>query len=401
MRLPSPLLAAPIVMMLAVTGCGGGDDTPEPVATGTPTPAPTPTPTPTPTPSPTVTETPTVKVSAQTIATLDNPWAMVFVSDNQILLTERPGRLRVVSTTGAVGAPISGVPTVDSAGQGGLLDVALDPNYSTNRRIYLSYSEAGQGGSGLAVMRATLTVDASGAGSLSDTSVIWRQTPKVSDSRHYGGRMAFNDGKLFITAGDRHQGAPAQDLGNTLGKTVRINPDGSIPADNPFVGTTGARGEIWTLGHRNPYGLVFGVDGRLFQSEMGPDAGDEFNILIRNNNYGWRLVSEGSDGGQVLPKHSTRPDLAAPAYFWTTNIAPAGMIQYRGFRFADWAGDFVLAGLLSNGLVQVRVTGNTATEVRRIPLGARIREVEQGSDGNLWILEDGAGGRLRLLTPAL
>lgn len=396
MRLPSPLFATPLLIALAAAGCGGGggSSSPPPVATATPTA--------TPTPSPTVTTPPTTAVSADTIATLDNPWAMVFLPDQRMLITERPGRLRVVTQAGAVGAPISGVPAVVATGQGGLLDVALDPGYTTNRRSYLSYSEAGTGGSGLAVMRATLTVDGAGAGSLSDTSVIWRQTPKVNDTRHYGGRLAFApDGKLFITAGERHQGAPAQDLTVTLGKIVRINSDGTIPADNPFVATAGARPEIWSLGHRNPYGLVFGSDGRLYQSEMGPDQGDEFNIITRGSNYGWRLVSEGSDGGEVLPKHSTRPDLAAPAFFWTNNIAPAGMIQYTGPAFIGWNGDFVLAGLVSNGLVQVRVIGNTASEVRRIALGARIREVEQGADGLLYILEDGAGGRLRRLTPAL
>lgn len=400
MRTPSPLLAAPFLMMLAATGCGGGGGSSNSGAA--PTPTPTPTTTTSPSPSPTVTQAPTTAVNSETIATFNNPWAMVFLPDLRMLVTEKAGQLRVVTGAGVVGAAITGVPAVVSTGQGGLLDVALDPDYQNNRRIYLSYSEAGSGGSGLAVARATLTLDGANSGALSDVTVIWRQTPKVTDTRHYGGRMAFSsDGKLFITAGERHQGAPAQDLGVTLGKIVRINTDGTIPTDNPFVSTAGARPEIWSLGHRNPYGLVFGLDGRLYESEMGPDAGDEFNIITRGANYGWRLVSEGSDGGEVLPRHSTRPDLAAPAFFWSSNIAPAGMIQYRGFSFVDWNGDFVLAGLVSNGLVQVRVNGNTATEVRRIALGARIREVEQGPDSNIYVLEDGPTGRLRRLTPAL
>lgn len=398
MRMPSPLLAAPFVMMLAVAGCGGGDSGGG--GTGA-APTPTPTPTTSPSPSPTVTDAPTTNVSTATIATLANPWAMVFLPDTRMLVTEKAGQLRVVTGAGVVGAPITGVPAVVSTGQGGLLDVALDPAYGTNRRIYLSYSEAGTGGSGLAVARATLTLDGANSGALSDVTVIWRQTPKVTDTRHYGGRMTFaSDGRLFVTAGERHQGAPAQDLTGTLGKIIRINSDGTIPADNPFVSTAGARTEIWSLGHRNPYGLTFGTDGRLYESEMGPDAGDEFNIITRGANYGWRLVSEGSDGGEALPRHSTRPDLAAPAYFWPSNIAPAGMIQYTGFRFVGWSGDFVLAGLVSGGLVQVRVTGNTATEVRRISLGARIREVEQGPDGDIYVLEDGATGRLRRVSPA-
>ncbi len=385
-------IAAPFIVMMAVVACGGGGG-------GSPSPAPTATATPTPTPTPPAS--PTTAVNAATVASFDNPWAMVFLPDGRMLVTERPGRLRVVTQAGAVGTAITGVPAVVATGQGGLLDVALDPAHAANRRIYLSYSEAGTGGAGLAVMRATLNANADGSGSLSDATVIWRQAPKNADTRHYGGRMAFApDGRLFVTAGERHQGAPAQDLTGTLGKIVRINSDGTIPADNPFVATAGARTEIWTLGHRNPYGLVFGTDGRLFESEMGPDAGDEFNIVTRGANYGWRVVSEGSDGGEALPRHSTRPDFAAPALSWTPNIAPAGMIQYTGSSFVGWNGDFVLAGLVSNGLVQVRVSGSTATEVRRIGLGSRIREVEQGPDGAIWILEDGSGGRLRKLTPA-
>jgi len=212
--------------------------------------------------------------------------------------------------------------------------------------------------------------------------------------------MAFApDTTLYVTSSERHQGAPAQDLTGTLGKIVRINRDGSIPVDNPFVATANARPEIWSLGHRNAYGLVFAADGRLFESEMGPEGGDEFNLVTRGANYGWRLVSEGNDG-EVLPRHSTRPDLAAPLVTWTPVIAPAGMIQYTGTRFVGWNGDFVLAGLVSQGLVRVRVGGTTAAEAARIALGARIREVEQGPDGAIWVLEDGGSGRLIRLDPA-
>ncbi len=212
--------------------------------------------------------------------------------------------------------------------------------------------------------------------------------------------MAFAaDKTLYVTAGERHQGAPAQDITGTLGKIIRINRDGSIPADNPFVGTSGAKPEIWTLGHRNPYGLVFATDGRLFESEMGPEGGDEFNLIVRGANYGWRVVSEGNDGA-ILPRHSTRPDFNAPLVSWTPVIAPGGMIQYTGQRFAGWNGDFVLAGLVGQGLVRVRVTGSTASEVARLALGARIREVEQGPDGAIWLLEDGSTGRLIRLDPA-
>ena len=326
---------------------------------------------------------------------------MLFMPDGRMLVTERPGRLRVITQAGAVGSALAGVPAVQAAGQGGLLDVALDPAFASNARVYLSFTEAAGGAAGLAVARGTLTIDGSGAGRLDNVTVIWRQAPKVSgDTRHYGGRMAFSpDGFLYVTAGERHQGAPAQDLAQTLGKIVRLNPDGTAPSDNPFAGVANARPEIWTLGHRNPYGLVFASDGRLFSSEHGPEGGDEFNLIARGANYGWRIVSEGNDG-ETLPRHSSDPRFAAPLVSWTPAIAPGGMIQYLGTRFVGWNGDFVLTGLQSQGLVRVRVNGAAASEVARIPLSRRIREVEQGPDGAIWVLEDGPGGRLVRLDPA-
>lgn len=347
----------------------------------------------------------TTAVTRTPVATLNNPWAMVFLPDGRLLVTERGGALRVVTTAGVVSSPVSGIPTVVSAGQGGLLDVALDPAFASNGRIYLSFARGvSLGGSELAVARATLTL-AAGGGALSDLRLIWNQGTGVNDDRHYGGRMAFSpDGTLFITSGDRHQGSPAQSDASGLGKIVRVNTDGTIPAGNaigdPYAGASPLNPYIWTRGHRNPYGLVFATDGRLFESEMGPDAGDEFNLITRAANYGWRVVSEGSDGGQPLPTHATRPEFAAPLKSWNPNIAPAGMIQYTGTRFSGWQGDFILAGLVSQGLVRVRVTGSTAAEAARIGLGARIREVEQGPDGAIWVLEDGGSGRLIRLDPA-
>jgi glucose/arabinose dehydrogenase len=385
-----------LTLSLMLAGCGGGDggSGPAPAPAPTPTPVPSPAPTPAPTPTPPATS----AVTSTAVATLSNPWAMTFLPDGRMLVTERGGTLRVVTTGGEV-ATVIGTPTVVADGQGGLLDVALDPDFASNAMVYITFSERGADGVGLAVARGTLSGDGR---VLSGLTVIWRQTPKIAnESRHFGGRMAFAPDKtLFVTAGERHQGAPAQDLAVTLGKIIRINRDGTIPADNPFFSQAGARTEIWTLGHRNPYGLVFASDGRLFESEMGPDAGDEFNLITRGANYGWRVVSEGSDGGAPLPPHSTRSDFAAPLFSWSTIIAPGGMIQYTGDRFVGWKGDFVLAALVGQGLVRVRVSGNTATEVGRIGLGARIREVEQGPDGAIWVLEDGPSGRLLKLQPA-
>ena len=384
-------LMLPLSLLLA--GCGGGDGD----SGQTPSPAPSPTPSPAPTPAPTPTPPATSAVTSTAVATLNNPWAMTFMPDGRMLVTERGGSLRVVTTSGEV-ATVVGTPSVVAEGQGGLLDVALDPDFATNRYVYLTYSERDADGLGLAAARGTLSGDAR---VLTGFNVIWRQVPKVAnETRHFGGRMAFAPDKtLFITAGERHQGAPAQDLAVTLGKIVRINRDGTIPGDNPFSSQAGARTEIWSLGHRNPYGLVFASDGRLFESEMGPDAGDEFNLITRGANYGWRVVSESSDGGEPLPPHSTRSDFAAPLFTWSTIIAPGGMIQYTGDRFVGWQGDFVLAALVGQSLVRVRVSGTTAVEAGRIALGARIREVEQGPDGAIWVLEDGPSGRLLKLQP--
>ena len=394
MRASGVIATGATALLLAACGSGGDDGGPDPVAVP---PAAAPAPPPPPPPP----QTPTAAVSTRAVATFENPWAMVFLPDGRLLVTERLGRLRLASTSGEVSAPIAGVPTVASAGQGGLLDVALDPRFASNGLVYLSYSEPVDGNRRLAVARGRLVTAADGANRLDGVTVIWR-AQLTTTGEHFGARMAFSpDGKLFITSGERHQGAPAQDPGSTLGKIVRINPDGSVPTDNPFSGQAGAPSEVWTLGHRNPYGLVFAPDGRLFESEMGPEGGDEFNLIERGRNYGWPDVSEGNQyGGAPIPRHATAPGIAAPLFSWTPVIAPGGMIQYRGSRFVGWDGDFILAGLVSQGLVRVRVGGSTATEVARVSLGARIREVEQGPDGTIWVLEDGGAGRLLQLTPA-
>jgi glucose/arabinose dehydrogenase len=322
----------------------------------------------------------------------------VFLPDGRLLVTEKPGALQLVTSAGAKTA-VSGVPTVTFSGQLGLQDVALDPDYATNGRIWLTYAQPAAGGQQLAVARATLNL--TGTPRLDSLVVVWRAVPATTGGQ-LGGRLAFSpDGKyLFVSTGERQQFTPAQDLAGTLGKIVRLNLDGTAGAGNPFLSTAGAKAETWTLGHRNPYGLVFATDGRLFESEMGPMGGDEFNLIAAGRNYGWPNVSEGDNyDGTKIARHATSPAYAAPLVSWSPVIAPGGMIQYRGTRFAGWTGDFVLAGLVQQGIVRVRVSGSTASEVARIALGARTREVEEAPDGTIWVLQDGAGAKLIELTP--
>jgi glucose/arabinose dehydrogenase len=387
----------PLLLAASLVGCGGDDggggSTSAP-STGTPAPSPTPTPTPSPTPAPA----PVTAVDQRVVATFDNPWAMVFLPDGRLLVTEKPGRLQLVTQAGAKTA-VSNVPAVRYSGQLGLQEVVLDPGFGANSRIWITYAEPASGGERLAVARATLNL--AGAPRLDDLVVVWRAVPTTTGGQ-LGGRLAFTpDGRhLFISTGERQQGAPAQDMTGTLGKIVRINLDGSPAAGNPFASTTNARPEIWTLGNRNPYGLVFATDGRLFESEMGPVGGDEFNLIEPGKNYGWPRVSEGDNyDGTSNPRHSTNSAYTPPLVSWSPVIAPGGMIQYRGTRFTGWTGDFLLAGLVQQGLVRVRVTGNQAREVARIGLGSRTREVEEGPGGSLWILRDGGGGALVELTP--
>lgn len=387
-----------LFLAVLATGCGGGGEDGTPAAT---TPAPTPTSSSTPTPTPTPTASPAATVTAvsqRVIATFDNPWAMVFLPDGRLLVTEKPGRLQLVTAAG-VKTEVAGVPAVAYSGQLGLQDVALDPAYAANGRVWLSYAEPAAGGQRLAVARATLSPGASPT--LDAVTVIWRATPTTTGGQ-LGGRLAFSpDGRtLFITSGERQQGTPAQDMTGTLGKIVRINLDGTAAAGNPFASTAGAKPEIWTLGHRNPYGLVFASDGRLFESEMGPAGGDEFNLIEAGRNYGWPNVSEGDNyDGSRIPRHSTNTSYAAPLVSWTPVIAPGGMIQYRGTRFSGWTGDFILAGLAQQGIVRVRVTSSGASEAARLSLGARIREVEEAPDGAIWVLQDGSAGKLVELLP--
>ena len=282
---------------------------------------------------------------------LEHPWGLAFLPDGRMLVTERPGRLRIVTKDGTKSEPLKGVPEVFAQGQGGLLDVKLDPDFATNALVYLSYAEPGEGGAGTAVARGKL-----GTGGLDNVEVIFRQEPKVEGSNHFGGRLAFApDGKLFVTLGERFKFTPAQELSNDLGKIARINPDGSVPQDNPFVGREGARPEIWSYGHRNPQGAAIHPEtGKLWESEFGPKGGDEVNIPESGKNYGWPLVSWGMHyDGTPIPAPPTHPEFADAVDHWNPVISPSGIAFYTADAIPGWKGNLLLSGLSSEAIIRL------------------------------------------------
>lgn len=346
------------------------------------------------------------------ITSFEEPWALAFLPDGRMLVTEKNGNLFIVTANGQKSGPVGPLPEFDYGGQGGLGDIALHPDFANNGVIYLSYVEPGEGGTrGAAVARAVLNLNERG-GSLSDIEVIWRQYPKLVGRGHYGHRLLFDDkGYLWISSGDRQKFTPAQDMQSNAGKILRLNDDGSVPQDNPFVDyrkddplvdDEGIYGEIWSLGHRNPLGMAFDLDGQLWVIEMGPKGGDELNRIVRKGNYGYPLVSNGDHyDGREIPDHDTRPEFEAPAAWWTPAISPGDLAIYRGDRFPGWRGDAFAAGLSSRAIVRIELDGVAAREIERYPMGARIRSVVEGPDGALWALEDGgdSAGRLLKLTP--
>jgi len=349
----------------------------------------------------------------QQITSFDEPWAMAFLPDGRMLVTERKGNLLIVNDAGQKTRPLSGMPDVDYGGQGGLGDVAVHPDFENNGYIYLSYAEGGPGGTrGAAVARAVLN-ETNGGGYLSDFEVIWRQYPKVIGFGHYAHRMRFDDeGYLYISSGDRQKFTPAQDMQANLGKILRLHDDGSVPDDNPFVDyydqdplvdDDGVYPQIWSLGHRNPLGIAFDLDGQLWNIEMGPAGGDELNRVVRGANYGYPLVSNGDHyDGREIPDHDTRPEFSAPAAWWTPVISPGNLMVYKGGLFADWRGNALVAGLSSRAIIRIALDGESAREVERYDMGARIRSVVEGPDGALWVLEDerqDSRGRMLKLTP--
>ena len=350
---------------------------------------------------------------AEPVAQFNEPWAMTFLPGGRhALVTEKPGALKLWAVEGGGTVDVAGVPAVDYGGQGGLGDVVLHPDFADNSLVYLSYVEAGEGGRGAAVGRGRLVLTSAATpgapvgARLENFEVIWRQVPKMDGRGHYGHRLAFSlDGQhLFITSGERQEFTPAQDMDSNAGKIVRLNPNGSIPTDNPFADRGGVAAQVWTLGHRNPLGIAFGPQGRLWAHEMGPAGGDEFNLIERGENYGYPEVSQGDHyDGRPIPDHRPQGAFNSPEITWTPVISPAGMIFYSGDMFPQWRGSALIGGLSGQALVRVVVEGQTAREAERWDMGQRIREVEQGPDGAVYLLEDerrGEGGRLLRLTPA-
>lgn len=337
------------------------------------------------------------------IADFEEPWAMTFIpSGKQALITEKKGKLKLWEKDGST-VDVAGVPAVAYGGQGGLGDVILHPDFANNKYVYLSYAEAGEGGFGAAVARGKLET-ADGKPMLTGVQVIWRQEPKVSGQGHFGHRMAFGpDGMLYISSGERQKFDPAQDFNQNLGKIVRLTDGGMVPSDNPFYDQGRVKSQTWSYGHRNPLGIAFDAQGRLWNQEMGPAGGDELNLVKKATNYGYPTVSNGDHyDGRNIPDHAAGDGFEAPKVFWNPAISPAGLMIYSGAMFEDWKGSAFLGGLGAKALVRVKLDGESATKADQWDMGARIREVEQGPDGAIWLLEDeraGSQGRLLKLTP--
>lgn len=371
----------------------------------------------------TVTGTAGTQIELTELETFDGAWAMTQLPDGRMLVTEQSGTLWLLGRDGKKLGEIAGLPKVKERGQGGLGDIIIDPDFASNNTVYLSYVERDAQDdnlSGAAVERATLSLSAKG-GTLVDRNVIWRQYPKVTGNGHYGHRLAIapdnaqqGGGYLYITSGERQKFTPAQNMDMNLGKVIRLNKDGTVPEDNPFAQQGGVTAQIWSLGHRNPLGIDFDADGALWVHEMGPRHGDELNLIIRSENYGYPTVSNGDHySGVEIPDHATNPIFENPATYWDPAISPAGFTIYNGTLFPAWSGDGFIGGLSSQALIRVvfdkekidNVGGSPsktdrreiiATEAERFEWGSRIREVETGLDGAIYVLEDNEGRLLRI-----
>ena len=344
-------------------------------------------------------------LTLETIARgLDRPWALAFLPDGKMLVTERAGRLRVVARDGGISPPVSGVPQVRASGQGGLHDVVLDRDFASNRTIYLCYAEPASGGGRTAMARARFT--AGEAARLDDVKVIFRQEGPLSSGNHYGCRIVQGrDGNLWLTMGDHFTYRDeAQNLANHIGKIVRVTPDGAVPRDNPFVGRNDAKPEIWSYGHRNSQGAALHPQtGRLWEHEHGPRGGDEVNIPLAGKNYGWPVIGYGVDySGARIHEATAKPGMEQPVKYWVPSIAPSGMAFYTGDLFPRWKGNLFIGALTGQLLVRLELDGEKVTKEERLlgNLNARIRDVRAGPDGAIWLATDGSDGRIIRVTPA-
>lgn len=332
------------------------------------------------------------------VSGLKHPWGMAFLPDGRMLVTERTGTIRYVTSDGRKSGPLSGMPDIEVGGQGGLFDVILDPDFGRNRWIYFSYSEPGDGGNSTAVARATLQENA-----LADLTVIFRQQPKFNSAQHFGGRLVFTpDGHLFITLGERgRRSLDAQTLNTHHGKVVRIHPDGRIPVDNPFVQDPAALGAIWSYGHRNVQGAALRPQtGQLWTHEHGPQGGDEINIIRPGKNYGWPVITYGEQYGGGRIGDTARSGLEQPLHYWVPSIAPSGMAFYTADLFPAWRNNLLVGSLKFGQLVRLELNGDNVTHEERIKIGSRVRDVRQGPDGAIYLLTDEDDGQLLRLTPA-
>jgi glucose/arabinose dehydrogenase len=344
------------------------------------------------------------QLDVQTVASgLAHPWSLAFLTDGRMLVTERAGRMRVVTPEGQVSSPLKGVPDVWASGQGGLLDVITDKDFAQSKTIYFCYAERSGSGGRTAVARAKLN---DGAGRLEETKVIFRQEGPLSSGNHYGCRIAqAADGNLFVTLGDHFSARDeAQNLGNHIGKLIRIAPDGAAPADNPFVGRDGAKPEIWSFGHRNEQGLAIDPStGDLWESEHGPRGGDEINVIGKGKNYGWPVIGYGIDySGARIHEAAAKDGMEQPLKYWVPSIAPSGLAFYSAKLFPKWTGSLFTGALAGKMLVRLQLNGTTVTsEERLLPnLNERIRDVRQGPDGALWLLTDSSAGRILRVSPS-
>jgi glucose/arabinose dehydrogenase len=342
-----------------------------------------------------------VPFQIQVVADFESPWAMTFLPDGRMLITEKSGTLYLVSADGQQRKRVDGIPAVSSEGQGGLHDVVLHPGFSKNRLVYFSYVEAGQGGKGIVLARGIFADGEQPV--LQKVETLFRASPYVEGDGHFSGRIAFSkDGLLFFTNGERQKFEPAQDPKATLGKVLRLRDDGTPAPGNPLA-AKGFHPAVWSYGHRNLLGIAFDTSGNLWEQEMGPKGGDEVNLILPGRNYGYPIVSDGDHyDDKPIPDHDTRPEFEKPKVTWNPVISPGGLMVYSGKLWPQWKGDLFIGGLSSQALIRVDVDGTNARKGDQWPMGERIREPEEGPDGAIWLLEDGrrnAKGRLLKLTP--